>query len=365
MSDDDLARQIHRAAGDPPATPDLAAVRRRGGRRRTARIVTSSMAAAVVLVGAGLAVTARPARHEVQLGSTDRPATPPAADVRPAGAVRTLPPQAEGEVVATAEGFVLVSGAVPAQVWSSVDGRWWVRQRARGLESGLLVDVATTSEGAVVALESTGVLWTSPDLGASWRRVALPDGVERVTRVGGDDRWWYLAGTSGRQVRLLAVPRAAADRVRTVDGDLTVRRLRGDRPAAMVAAGAAGTVLVAVGRPRPTVWLVADDLTTTRVDGAFGHASVTGVTATADGFAATVLPEGAARPELWRSADGRTWKTAVGGIPAPTCAQVVESGGAAVASGSPCGQDAGWEIWRRTGGRWVGIGKEIEDRPDP
>jgi hypothetical protein len=107
---------------------------------------------------------------------------------------------------------------------------------------------------------------------------------------------------------------------------------------------------------RPVVWRVADDREVTRIEGVFGDAEVTGITASGTGITASVLTETAGRGsslDLWTSVDGQTWSRSGPPIPAPTCAQIVTSGRSTLAAGRPCDADVGWQAWLRPAdGEW-------------
>ena len=374
MSDDErLAGLIRRAGGSTGDAPDLATIARRARRRRVARITTGVAAAVAVLAAVAVVAfdtisTSRTVRF-AQAGR-QAAASPSAAGRSDAGGVaaprpspapsdprETVDEVPEGALVAVPDGFVIVSGNVPAEVWFSRDARAWTVQEAQGLDSDVPSDVAATPDGAIAVLDVTPALWTSDDRGRSWRRVDLPRAVAGAapTQVAGDATSWFLAGSRPGEAFVFAVARDAPGEYRRVEGDLAHGR---DLLVPEIAAGGAGAVLTADGR-RPAVWYIAPSLAVTPVAGVFGDARITAVAARADGFVATVAggPEaGRHALELWTSPDGVAWSRAGGDVPAPTCAQLAASGRRLLAAGRPCDADAGWQAWLRDGdGDWERI----------
>lgn len=108
--------------------------------------------------------------------------------------------------------------AVPAAIGLS--------SQHRALYSDIPNDVAATPDGIVVVLDVTSVLWTSDDLGRSWRRVDLPAAVspETPTAVAADDTSWLLGGSRAGEAFLFVVSRGAPDEYEEVAGDFTHRQ---------------------------------------------------------------------------------------------------------------------------------------------
>lgn len=275
------------------------------------------------------------------------------------------PSQTQVEPVAVGGGFLLIGAGPPSTTaWFSDDGQRWTRRPAEGFAVDLIYDIGTTTVGEAIVLDVDGFLSVSDDAGATWTCVAMPSALDQLTYVGGSSRWWMVAKSSKSRLRLFAVSRDDPSDYREVSGDFELGALRrsGSR-GVMIASGAEGTVIVADAEPQAVVWYVDDGLSPTRVDGAFGDRLVTRLSATADGFVATVSEGLDATPQMWRSTDGVTWSRVESGVPVPTCSTLVQAGNSVIASGGPCNELGIWEAWmRHDDDPWTRIAREVDGR---
>jgi hypothetical protein len=105
----------------------------------------------------------------------------------------------------TGSGVDATCDPLPVAIWTSADGRTWIRRIAPAIPTGVIIrDVASSPAGGMM-IGDTGWshpwIWTSPD-GATWTREPMPAGVftdAHLDRVVSWDAGWVVVGSVGGQ----------------------------------------------------------------------------------------------------------------------------------------------------------------------
>ena len=180
----------------------------------------------------------------------------------------------------TGSGVDTTCDPLPAAIWTSTDGRTWVRRAAPATPAGVIIrDVASGPAGGMMIGDtgwSHAWIWTSPD-GATWTRESLPASVfagAHLDRVVSWDAGWVVVGSVG-----------------------------GQAPICCDASGPIG---------RPAAWYSPDGTTWARASTrtpVTGSGELATLDAGSAGLVAREDPDRGAVGStfLWTSTDGRTW----------------------------------------------------------